>query len=127
MQIIAIGASKVKIPSFHFLIIRSKDATRLLGAPGLTTRSKKLLVTKGIATRSKDAVLGSHRCHRDFPEAIVVALIRQAGLPGLLEIWLLFQLCDSKLVGLILKLANISFLAVSSTQILSVSRLVRLR
>ena len=31
---------------------RSKDATR---APGLTTRNKKLLGTKGIATRSKDA------------------------------------------------------------------------
>ena len=28
-----------------------------LGAPGLTTRSKKLLGTKGIATRSKDATL----------------------------------------------------------------------
>ena len=27
----------------------------LLGAPGLTTRSKKLLGAKGIATRSKDA------------------------------------------------------------------------
>ena len=27
----------------------------LLGAPGLTTRNKKLLGTKGIATRSKDA------------------------------------------------------------------------
>ena len=27
-------------------------ARTLLGAPGLTTRSKKLLVTKGIATRS---------------------------------------------------------------------------
>ena len=27
----------------------------VLGAPGLTTRSKKLLGTKGIVTRSKDA------------------------------------------------------------------------
>ena len=34
---------------------RSKDAT---GAPGLTTRNKKILVTKGIATRSKDATRG---------------------------------------------------------------------
>ena len=31
----------------------------LLGAPGLTTRSKKLLGAKGIATRSKDATRGS--------------------------------------------------------------------
>ena len=30
-------------------------ARTLLGAPGLTTRSKKLLGAKGIATRSKDA------------------------------------------------------------------------
>ena len=36
---------------------RSKDATR--GAPGLTTRNKKLLVTKGIATRNKDATSSS--------------------------------------------------------------------
>ena len=34
----------------------SKDATN--GAPGLTTRSKKLLGAKGIATRSKDATTG---------------------------------------------------------------------
>ena len=34
----------------------------LLGAPGLTTRSKKLLGAKGIATRSKEAIRGSwHR------------------------------------------------------------------
>ena len=33
----------------------SLGARTLLGAPGLTTRSKKLLGTKGIATRSKDA------------------------------------------------------------------------
>ena len=39
---------------------RCKDATRtLLGAPGLTTRNKKLLGTKGIASRSKDATRGS--------------------------------------------------------------------
>ena len=31
-------------------------ARTLLGAPGLTTRSKKLLVTKGITTSSKDAI-----------------------------------------------------------------------
>ena len=36
------------------IAIRSKDATN--GAPGRTTSSKKLLVTKGIATRSKDAI-----------------------------------------------------------------------
>ena len=35
---------------------RSKDAMN--GAPGLTTRSKKLLGTKGIAIRSKDATNG---------------------------------------------------------------------
>ena len=34
----------------------SKDATR---APGLTTRNKKLVGAKGIATRSKDATRGS--------------------------------------------------------------------
>ena len=34
-------------------------ARTLLGAPGLTTRSKKLLVTKGIATRSKNATSSS--------------------------------------------------------------------
>ena len=39
----------------HCYSTRSKDA----GAPGLTTRSKKLLGTKGIATRSKDATRGS--------------------------------------------------------------------
>ena len=31
-----------------------------LGAPGLTTRNKKLLQTKGIATRSKDATNSSY-------------------------------------------------------------------
>ena len=31
----------------------------LLGAPGLTTRNKKLIETPGIATRSKDATRGS--------------------------------------------------------------------
>ena len=31
----------------------------LLGAPGLTTRNKKLLGAPGIATRSKDATRGS--------------------------------------------------------------------
>ena len=35
---------------------RSKDAT--FGAPGLTTRGKKLLGTKGIAIWSKDATRG---------------------------------------------------------------------
>ena len=30
----------------------------LLGAPGLTTRNKKLLGAKGIATGSKDILLG---------------------------------------------------------------------
>ena len=33
--------------------------TQLLGAPGLTTRNKKLLGAKGIATRSKDATRSS--------------------------------------------------------------------
>ena len=33
----------------------SLGARTLLGAPGLTTRNKKLLSTKGIATSSKDA------------------------------------------------------------------------
>ena len=36
---------------------RSKNATN--GAPGRTTRSKKLLGAPGIATRSKDATRGS--------------------------------------------------------------------
>ena len=36
---------------------RRKDAT--IGALGHTTSNKKLLVTKGIATRSKDATRGS--------------------------------------------------------------------
>ena len=40
---------------------RSKDATR--GAPRLTTRNKKLLGTKGIATRSKEATRGSWPYH----------------------------------------------------------------
>ena len=35
------------------------EAKTLLVAPGLTTRDKKLLGTKGIATRSKDATSGS--------------------------------------------------------------------
>ena len=34
-------------------------ARMLLGAPGLTTRNKKLLGAPGIATRSKDAARGS--------------------------------------------------------------------
>ena len=41
--------------STYIFSIRSKDATR---APGLATRNKKLLGTKGIATWSKDAYLG---------------------------------------------------------------------
>ena len=38
--------------------VNLSGARTLLGAPGHTTRSKKLLVTKGIATRSKDAIRG---------------------------------------------------------------------
>ena len=38
-------------------VYRSKDAT--IGAPGLTTRSKKLLGTKGVAIRNKGATRGS--------------------------------------------------------------------
>ena len=40
---------------------RSKDATRGSWTPGLTTTSKKLLGTRGIATRIKDAASGSWR------------------------------------------------------------------
>ena len=43
---------------------RSKDATN--GAPGLTTRSKKLLGAKGIATRSKDASRFFYFCLNSF-------------------------------------------------------------
>ena len=39
--------------------IATNGARTLLGAPGLTTRNKKLLGTKGIATMSKDATSGS--------------------------------------------------------------------
>ena len=36
-------------------ILQGVGARTLLVAPGLTTRNKKLLVSKGIATRSQDA------------------------------------------------------------------------
>ena len=49
-----ITSSNKKLLVAKGIATRSKDATR--GAPGLTTRNKKLL-TKGIATRSKDAPL----------------------------------------------------------------------
>ena len=39
--------------------LRLDHIRTLLGAPGLTTRSKKLLGAPGIATRSKDAPNGS--------------------------------------------------------------------
>ena len=49
------------------LAATSKDATN--GAPGLTTRNKKLLGAPGIATRSKDATRGTFggMCH-DAPK-----------------------------------------------------------
>ena len=45
--------------SFQNLSFPKNLARTLLVAPGLTTRSKKLLVTKGIATSSKDATSSS--------------------------------------------------------------------
>ena len=38
-------------------------ARTLLGAPGHTTRNKKLVGAPGIATRSKDATRGSWHCY----------------------------------------------------------------
>ena len=51
------GIQSISTTSKSSILVKSLVAARtLLGAPGLTTRSKKLLVTKGSATRSKDAI-----------------------------------------------------------------------
>ena len=50
-------ASSKKLLVTKSIATRSKDATR--GAPGPTTSSNKLLGAKGIGTRNKDATRGS--------------------------------------------------------------------
>ena len=55
-------APMVFVPSSFFLPVVRPGATSSVLAPlsdGLTTGNKKLLVTKGIATSSKDATSGS--------------------------------------------------------------------
>ena len=57
-------ASNLITVASNILAAYIKDIVQrtLLGAPGIATSNKKLLVTKGIATRSKDATRGSwHR------------------------------------------------------------------
>ena len=53
---IATGGRHLSTAKLVLLFSSPLGARTLLGARGLTTRSKKLLGTKGIATRSKDAI-----------------------------------------------------------------------
>ena len=54
-------SSHHSLPCANYVLdLKSSEFNALQrGAPGIATRSKKLLVTKGIATRSKDATRGS--------------------------------------------------------------------
>ena len=59
-------------------VTRGLVARTLLGAPGLTTRSKKLLGTKGVATRSQDATCCRPRPNPTAETTVLIAPAQSA-------------------------------------------------